>query len=895
MTVGPRRGRVVLVVGLSYGLLLGASFIVRHRPPPTVHVDPLERVAVVRAVGGDGVTSDRVGIAYREYASNVRHDLETIVLLHGSPGRKEDFGRLAPVLARNARVLVPDLPGFGSSTGMLPDYSFRAHAVYVRQLLDQLDIQRVHLLGLSMGGGVALSLVGVAPERVATLTMLSAIGVQETELTGDYYVNHVVHGAQLGALWIAREGMPHMGLLDSARLGIPYARNFFDSDQRPLRRILERVAVPTLIVHGVDDTQVPIEAAQEHHRLVPQSELIMLSGDHFLVVTRASDVGDAVGSFVRRAADGRASTRADADPERVRLAALPFDPRRVPRARGIAAAVFTGLLTAGALMSENVTSAAAGMLVAHRRVSLATAILGCLIGMFIGNVLFYACGRYYGHRVIEVAPARWLIGADALERSLARLSRGGIGWLLRDWCGISGRRTTSLAAGVLRVRLLPAAGSLLLTTAVLTSALVGLSTVLCSVLLRFDSIASLPPPPQTAPTLGIVAIALKVVFSAASARQRRLSVSFWRRVTRWEFWPPWVFYPPVIAYLACLMARYRSITLFTAANPAILAGGFVGESKYDILRGLAGAGEYVARAALIEGRLGVAEKVLVARRFMADQELTFPVILKPNHGQRGSGVVVVRSAEALNSCLEQSSIDTIIQEHVAGAEFGVFYVRQPSEPRGHILSITEKRFPTVVGDGRRTLEELILDDDRAVCAARLYCERHRGRLWSVPAAGETIPLAELGTHCRGAMFLDGGWVLTPALEARFDDIARGFDGFYFGRFDVRVDAGIDAFRAGHGFKIIELNGVTSEATHIYQPGTPLIAAYRVLFRQWRIAFDIGAENHRRGTTCASVRMLFQLTRDCMRTSRRHLPERPDQPALATPALRTRDLKSPPHS
>ena len=95
-----------------------------------------------------------------------------------------------------------------------------------------------------------------------------------------------------------------------------------------------------------------------------------------------------------------------------------------------------------------------------------------------------------------------------------------------------------------------------------------------------------------------------------------------------------------------------------------------------------------------------------------------------------------------------------------------------------------------------------------------------------PPQGESIALAELGTHCRGALFLDGEWVRSQALEARFDTIARGFDGFYFGRFDVRLessaDGAIEAFQAGHGFKILELNGVTSEATHIYHPGTPLI-------------------------------------------------------------------------
>jgi hypothetical protein len=127
------------------------------------------------------------------------------------------------------------------------------------------------------------------------------------------------------------------------------------------------------------------------------------------------------------------------------------------------------------------------------------------------------------------------------------------------------------------------------------------------------------------------------------------------------------------------------------------------------------------------------------------------------------------------------------------------------------------------------------------------------------------------------MFLDGAWVLTPALEERFDAIARGFEGFHFGRFDVRVESELEEFRAGRGFKIIELNGVTSEATHIYHPGTPLTTAYRVLMGQWRIAFEIGAENQRRGVAPTSLLTLVRLMRRYARTSGRHLRESPDQP------------------
>src|SRR5262249_31091178 len=125
---------------------------------------------------------------------------------------------------------------------------------------------------------------------------------------------------------------------------------------------------------------------------------------------------------------------------------------------------------------------------------------------------------------------------------------------------------------------------------------------------------------------------------------------------------------------------------------------------------------------------------------------------------------------------------------------------------------------------------------------------------------------------------------TPALKERFDAIARGFPGFYFGRFDVRVHGGLDEFRAGRGFKIIELNGVTSEATHIYHPGTPLTVAYRVLMRQWRIAFEIGAQNQAQGFSRTPLLTLLRLARDYARSSRSHLPEVPEH--LATAALRS---------
>jgi hypothetical protein len=73
--------------------------------------------------------------------------------------------------------------------------------------------------------------------------------------------------------------------------------------------------------------------------------------------------------------------------------------------------------------------------------------------------------------------------------------------------------------------------------------------------------------------------------------------------------------------------------------------------------------------------------------------------------------------------------------------------------------------------------------------------------------------------------------------------------------------------AGRNLKIIELNGVTSEATHIYDPKLSLFDAYRVLFQQWRIAFEIGALNRKRGVRPASVRGLVNATCEYRRLAR----------------------------
>lgn len=514
-------------------------------------------------------------------------------------------------------------------------------------------------------------------------------------------------------------------------------------------------------------------------------------------------------------------------------------------------------IAAATLISEDLTCIGAGVLAAQGRISLASAIFACFLGIFVGDLSLFAAGRYLGRPALRRAPLNWFVRVEDVERGSAWFSQRGAIVILISRFVPGMRLPTYFAAGLLQTDFRWFTFYFLMAAAVWTPALVGLSKLLGAEVLQSALVAQQSLLIKMAIAAVIIYPAAKLMTALSTWRGRRMLVASWRKAVRWEFWPPWVFYPPVLCYLAYLMLKHRSLTLFTAANPAIVGGGFIGESKIDILRGLSPESEYVARASLISGSADGASRVAQAKSLMAGNGFGFPVALKPNQGQRGSGVAIVRSDTELESYLQRTTSDTIIQEYAPGHEFGIFYCRLPGTANGRIFSITEKRMPVLTGDGLNTLEQLILNDERAVCMAHVYLDQQKQRLQQIPGAGEKVQLVELGTHCRGAIFLDGSWIRTTALEETFDRISRRFDGFYFGRYDVRTPS-IEDFKQGKNFKIVELNGVTSEATHIYDSRNSLFAAYRTLCAQWRLAFEIGARNRQSGVQPTSIRTLIKL-------------------------------------
>lgn len=532
------------------------------------------------------------------------------------------------------------------------------------------------------------------------------------------------------------------------------------------------------------------------------------------------------------------------------------------------------LLALATLVSEDLTCVSAGLLVAQGRIDFVPAAFACFVGIYVGDMMLFWVGRWFGRPALRLPPLKWWITEATVRRSSAWFQRRGAAVIFLSRFLPGARLPTYFAAGLLRTRFLFFAGFFFLAAAIWTPTLVALSRWFGSEIIdRFDEFQSYGWP------LLLLAFALlfvlrKLVLPLLTWAGRRQLLGTWRRWSRWEFWPPWLFYPPIVLYVLWLGLKYRSWTLFTAANPGIPTGGFIGESKSQILALHRGESRHLPCWTLLPAGGELGQRQALVDRFRALHQLDFPIVLKPDVGQRGSGVVIARDQHQVARYLDRNRGPILVQEYVAGPEFGVFYLRLPSAPKGRMFSITEKILPRLTGDGRSTVEHLVLADRRAVVLADLYLDR-LGDPDRIPAAGEELALAELGTHCRGAIFLDGNHHLTPNLEAAIEELSNGFDGFAFGRYDLRA-ATTEDFRRGE-FKLLELNGVTSEATHIYDPRHGLFHGWSTLREQWRLAFEIGAEQRAAGVEPTSVGALIRALRGYRVQAREHPRDNPLSP------------------
>ncbi|WP_428676771.1 hypothetical protein [Reyranella sp.] len=318
---------------------------------------------------------------------------------------------------------------------------------------------------------------------------------------------------------------------------------------------------------------------------------------------------------------------------------------------------------------------------------------------------------------------------------------------------------------------------------------------------------------------------------------------------------PLLVVPMVVQWLV-LALRYRSLSLPSAADPMIDAGGLAGESKIAYFDQVGDAERpWLARTAAIVSDPDAAARACAAMNGLG---IDFPIIAKPDIGWCGFGVRRIDDPSALQAyCDAYPEGETLlVQEYLdLPGEAGLFYVRRPTETRGRLLSLTVRSAPTVQSDGMSTLRQLLARDERLRSRTCLY---EGVGLDRVPPASSDVPLAAVWSYRMGGLYRDCSDSITPDLEARIDEIASSMPNLHVARFDVRFASQAEL---GEGrFKIIEINGAGSEAIEFFDPAVPFFSAYRGILQKQAMVFALAAENRAAGFAPCGWRALLRAYR-----------------------------------
>ncbi len=331
-----------------------------------------------------------------------------------------------------------------------------------------------------------------------------------------------------------------------------------------------------------------------------------------------------------------------------------------------------------------------------------------------------------------------------------------------------------------------------------------------------------------------------------------------------EFWPLWLMYLPVVLQWLVLAIRYRSLTVPLLANPALPLSGMVGVAKSKVFEV---AGDSARQWILPWWVYPVSSTDLSAQlRAIAtglqEHGLQYPLVAKPNIGCRGAGVKLLQGSTDLEAYVRAFPAGGAIQFQALAKfepEAGVFYVRYPGQSHGEITSLTLKYTPYVVGDGRRTLAELVAADPRAGTLLHLYQKRHAQSWQQVVATGEAVRLVFSASHCRGAVFRDGRDYITPELTQALDRLFDDIPGFHYGRLDIKF-RDLQSLQAGEDIEIIEINGASAESINIWDRRASLRMAIATLLQQYRTLFKLGVANRKRGHKPPGITALWRAWR-----------------------------------
>ncbi len=309
-----------------------------------------------------------------------------------------------------------------------------------------------------------------------------------------------------------------------------------------------------------------------------------------------------------------------------------------------------------------------------------------------------------------------------------------------------------------------------------------------------------------------------------------------QKISNWEAWPFKLIYAPLVPFWIGYMIRSGAVWFFTPSNPKLTFGGMEGEPKREMYE------------LLPKELYPITFNMLPSHSFdevvnaIKNAGIPYPLIVKPEIGGQGILFRKIDTEAELKHYHGKIRFEYIVQEMVHyPVEVSVFHIRYPNKTKGEITGFLHKIPLQVLGNGKSTLYELILQHPKANKRADELRAKHDAKWNTVIPENEKYVLSYAANHNRGAHFIDLKEEIDDTLLAVFDNLSIQIGDFYYGRYDILCNS-VEELKQGKNFSILEYNGCGAEPNHFYDTGYTLGGAYKEILKHWNALYEISKYN-----------------------------------------------------
>jgi len=218
-----------------------------------------------------------------------------IIFLHGWQANGKSFLPLIPYLYKKYKIFLPDLPGFGKSKFNSKLESSFDYAEEVVKWIKSKKIKNVYLTGHSFGGKVAAIIAQKEPQIVKRLILIAPSGIKNKKLSVLYKIKAIIPKRIVSILspFLKR----HLASRDYKEAGklLPLFKNLVKED---MQKTFSGIKVPTLIIWGKDDKELNKENGKKIKKLIKNSKLKIVEGDHFPFLKNPKKIAKLIENFI---------------------------------------------------------------------------------------------------------------------------------------------------------------------------------------------------------------------------------------------------------------------------------------------------------------------------------------------------------------------------------------------------------------------------------------------------------------------------------------------------------------------------------------------------------------------------------------------------------------------